>query len=380
MALPSKFVRILFVGVGAGLLLGDGAGLDDIAFSQTTRSKPAGEKRVTTIINIELTTGDEGAGLLAQRWGAIFEKLDVTLTIRRARPDDKLGVTEKKSGTSVRQVNVLGKLDRSGKLILADRTYSDKDVSKITDWLNDLREFGALGSPNGQPAWGLTKQQFGVIHAALSKPLKREVQEELLTKALGLFELPPEHPLKFSAQAEKFVRDQDKPLIATQSLAGISQGTALAALLNEHGLGYRPRRLPGGEIELGIYLLSDTTDVWPVGWPLEKPGPQTAPKLYAYTMVDLEEIELDAVLESAASVTGIPIVLDKHGLAAKEIDLSQVKVSHPMKRTTWSLALQTLTFKAKTKFEVLIDEAGKPFLWVTPLGTPRRPAKEEKTP
>jgi hypothetical protein len=61
---------------------------------------------------------------------------------------------------------------------------------------------------------------------------------------------------------------------------------------------------------------------------------------------------------------------------AKGIDLAQVKISHPRKRTTWITALNTFTFKAKCKFEVLIDEAGKPFVWVTPLATPARKEKE----
>jgi len=63
-------------------------------------------------------------------------------------------------------------------------------------------------------------------------------------------------------------------------------------------------------------------------------------------------------------------------MEARGIDLSQVKVSHPRKRTTWITALGTFTFKAKCKFELLIDEAGKPFVWITPLATPARPQKD----
>jgi hypothetical protein len=61
---------------------------------------------------------------------------------------------------------------------------------------------------------------------------------------------------------------------------------------------------------------------------------------------------------------------------SKGVDLAQVKISHPHKRTTWITALNTFTFKAKSKFEVLIDEAGKPFVWVTPLATPARKVKD----
>jgi hypothetical protein len=40
-------------------------------------------------------------------------------------------------------------------------------------------------------------------------------------------------------------------------------------------------------------------------------------------------------------------------------------VSLPRVRTTYSLALRKLLFKAGMKFEVRCDERGKPFLWVT---------------
>jgi len=73
---------------------------------------------------------------------------------------------------------------------------------------------------------------------------------------------------------------------------------------------------------------------------------------------------------------GMPILIDRAGLAAADIDLSQAKVSFPRKRTTWKDALTTMTFKARTRFDVLIDEAGKPFLWVTPLNAPARPQKD----
>ena len=42
-------------------------------------------------------------------------------------------------------------------------------------------------------------------------------------------------------------------------------------------------------------------------------------------------------------------------------------VSFPQSRTTYSIALRKMLFKAGLKFEVRVDEAGKPFLWVTTL-------------
>ena len=92
--------------------------------------------------------------------------------------------------------------------------------------------------------------------------------------------------------------------------------------------------------------------------------------------IDLEEEPLDGILEAAAGVIGIPILIDRPALQSKGIDLAEVKITHPRKKTTWITALRSFTYKAKAKFEVLIDEAGRPFLWVIPLGAPERPQKE----
>lgn len=338
-----------------------------------TKSRATGDrKRPTTLIVMELITGDEGPGIRAQRWTQLLEKLDLTLTIRRATPKDKLGVTEKKTGEELRQVYLVGRLDPSGRLLFGERTFTENDVDKLSRWLDELREFGGQGTPQGRPAWGLTKQQFEEIHAALAKPLVSDPLDGDLTAALKLFELPADLPIRLTESAAARLKERDETKVS-QSLKGISQGTALAVMLSEHGLGFFPRRLPNGSIQLTVEVLGNLPDPWQVGWPLEQTGPAVAPRLFSFTPIDLEEIELDAVLDAAVDFIGMPILVDRGALAAKEIELSQIKVSHPPKRTTWGLALRTLLAQAKTKFELLCDESGHPFLWVTPISAPRRP-------
>ena len=42
-------------------------------------------------------------------------------------------------------------------------------------------------------------------------------------------------------------------------------------------------------------------------------------------------------------------------------------VTLPRSRTTYSLALKKLLFQAGLKFEVRVDEAGTPFLWISTI-------------
>ncbi len=238
-----------------------------------------------------------------------------------------------------------------------------------------MRTYGAQGDPNGRPVWGLTKEQFGVIHAALKRPLTADTENVEITKAVGLFELPREYPVRFSSQAVGRLKERGGQVRVSQSLQGVSQGTALAVLLAEQGLGFRPRRLPDGAIELTVYPLDEKGKLWPVGWPREGNVPDTCPELFQFKTIELDDEPLDDVLEAVAGVIKIPILIDRHALASKGVDLAQVKITYPRKKTTWTEALKTFTYKAKAKPEVLIDESGKPFIWITPIDSPIRPQK-----
>lgn len=340
--------------------------------SETGSRLRGDRKRPTTLIFVELVTGKEGVGIRAHRWTEVFEKLDVTLTIRRGNPRDKPGVTEKKSGSGgLREVHVLGKLDERGRLVFDDRVYTENDAGKLAEWLDELREFGGQGTPDKQPVWGLTNQQFKTIHGILGQPLVDEPKDCTLPEALKRFGFPRELPVQLTKTAERHLHEHEDAR-ATQSLEGVSRGTALAALLGEQGLAFRPKRLPDGEIILSIEPAGEVREAWPVGWPPVQTAPVLAPKLFSFTQINLEEIELDAVLDAAVDFIGMPILVDKAGLAAREIDFSQIKVSHPAKRTTWGLALRSLLGQAKAKHELLVDESGHPFLWVTSLNVPRR--------
>lgn len=333
----------------------------------------AGAKAPDTKVAVELITGDEGVGLRAQRWSQIFDGMQVNLTIRRANFDDKLGVTDKSVGGAARQVRVIGRLEPQGRLIFADRSFTEADAAKLAAWLQELRTYGAQGTPDGQPVWGLTKAQFGAVHQVLSQRLDVEVEGTEVPFAIAAFAFPKEFPVRFTGGAAKWLQSGGATVKVRQALKGVSKGTALAVLLNEQGLGFRPRRLPSGTIELGVTTLIETADGWPVGWPLRTTRMATAPKLYAYTPVNLQEIELDAVLDAASEIIGMPVLIDYAGLDARKVDLSKVKVSHAADRTTWSLALQALAFKATARPDLWIDEAGKPFIWITPVGTKRSP-------
>lgn len=328
---------------------------------------PAG---VSTTVSVEILTGREGVGLRAHRWLSIFEKMGVSLKIRTATLDEKPGISETKAGRS-RIVVVTGRLTQNGGLQFADRTFGEADAGKLSTWIKELKTYGSQGNPDAQPIWGLTKAQFRDLFSLLGEPVGEEVKGEGFAAAIDRFHLSNKYPLRYSEKAQTVLAPIGRKPVVRQNVKGVAKGTALAAMLSEISLVIRPHRDPDGNITLLVQQAGETREPWPVGWPIQKSPGETAPKLHQFVEVDLEDIELDAVLETAADLTGIPILIDHAGLEGKGVKIESVKVSHPPKRTTWAVALRQLTFAAKAKHDLLLDEAGRPFLLVSPVNSVR---------
>jgi hypothetical protein len=334
-----------------------------------------GKRTSTTNIAVELVTYGDGLGTKARDWADMLDKMETTVTVRDIRSDDKLGVTETKVNNSIRNVKVVGAIDQKGRLVLPDQVFALEDSSKVTAWIKDLRMYGAQGSPNGKPVWGLTKEQFAVIHAILKRPLQSETKDIPVAKAVASFEIPKEHPIAYTTAASRLLRERGDGAVVLQSYKGLSQGTALAALLADQGLAFCPRRLPDGKIELSIATRDEAKEVWPVGWPRQGELPATAPVLLQFKPIDLEDQPLDDVLEAISEAIQLPILVDRAGMAAKGVKLSEVTINYPLKKSMWITVLKEFTFKAKAKPEVLIDEIGQPFIYVVPIGAPSRGPK-----
>lgn len=332
-----------------------------------TPASPANNPARKTSVAFEVIAEEGGLGLSAQQWHQEFAKLGVALRVRRSLPTDKVGVEEKTYGT-LRQIVVTAQLGRDGRIGVGGRAFGPGDTAKLAEWIDELRTYGPQGSPEGQPLWGLSQPQFTQLSRALTPPVEKEVEGEPLESALGQIGLPAEHPVRFSTAAREWLSEQyGADLRVRQQVTGFSRGTALAMLLNDYGLGFRPLRTPKGEIELAIEPLAKTTDVWPVGWPPEDRPALAAPALFEFVTAGFEEAKFTDVLAAISERTGIPVRIDRFRAAAIDVDVDQLQVTFPQQKTTWSLLLRQITFPAKLHREVRLDEAGRPFVWIAPI-------------
>lgn len=331
------------------------------------------DRKIDTKVSVELIT-EGGVGLDAQEWAEIFQDLNVSFSVRRSLLNDKPETIETTSGVSLRDVQVIGRLEADGSITFADRRFTSANVAKIREWIDGLKTYGAQGSPKGQPMWGLSKTQFDPLFQALTPVLKIDPQGAALNKALDLFSVRRTYPLRFTADATQHLERDAVPETSDRSYAGMSEGSALAALLNEFGLGFHPQRTPQSKLELAIVILGPQANIWPVGWPLSDDPPKVAPNLFKIGEVELDDEPILDVLQAVGDLIRMPVIIDEYGLKVSGIDLRKKKVSHKKKRTVWSAALKHVCFQVRCKWELRVDEGGHPLLWVMsdiPLKDPK---------
>lgn len=325
-------------------------------------------KAPETEVSLELITSAAAATEHAQAWGQRLQKLDIPFQTRQAVTGDKAELKEQKLGR-LRRVTIVAVLDRNGKILCSDRAFTLAEADKLAEWIRELKTYGIQGAPHGKPLFGLDERQFGGVLRELSAPVEIDTEGLSLAGVLEKLPLPEKHPLHMTPEAQRVIRDLDSDKKLRANAQGLSVGTVLAAALSEFGLSFKPLRTPEGRIELSVSPREAGQDAWPIGWPLdpEKPQGQLVPALFKTVPVALDDVPLTDVLTAASQASEVPLLIDHHAIEREEIDLSELKVTVPNRKTTWGLLLRQVTFPHKLGRRIVADDAGKPFVLITTL-------------
>ncbi|MBS0204410.1 MAG: hypothetical protein JSS49_16010 [Planctomycetes bacterium] len=311
-------------------------------------------------MDIKLLTSPDGGGLHTQEWSKRMEPLDVTIQIQRPTLNDKPEVKERTVGT-IRYVTAIGTLDRAGKISFPGHSFSLSDGPRLSEWITELKTYGAQGTTEGQPLWGLTRDQFSKVYDSLLQPVEAELIGLSPSAAIAKLPLPRQYPVRIS-QSALTAADRGR---VRQDVRGFSAATALAILLNDCGLGFRPNRTPANGLELLVEPLGQRQDLWPIGWPLKQQRIKAAPKLFAMTPIELNQVQLADLLPTVSELTETPVVIDHYEIDQKKIDLTKTIVSFKRAETSWSVALRTMVVARKLSREIWQDEAGRAFVLIT---------------
>ena len=311
-------------------------------------------------VKLELVGDSPGANLAFQQWGQTLSKAGVrNVTFRSGRPNDKVGI-EVRGTKESRLYVVTGIVKSTDELQLPSGRFRRGDVARLAGWLEDLAKHGPEADRPARSAFGLSREQFAQIRKDLARGVGFSTRGITRSEAVEKIGRRISLPLKIDPKAAKTLKG-DK---VGEELSGLSCGTALAYVLRPMGFCLVPRQADRGTVYTVIQARPGL-EVWPVGWGPEKPRPKVLPALFELRNVNIEGVSAAVALEAIGKRLKVPVLLDHNALARHGIDPAKVIVSHPGRRTTYSLVLRKILFQARLKSELRVDEAGKPFLWVS---------------
>jgi hypothetical protein len=120
---------------------------------------------------------------------------------------------------------------------------------------------------------------------------------------------------------------------------------------------------------LAIVNSQKSQEHWPIGWPPEALPVKIAPKLFERLDLEIRGFPLQATLDAIEKRTEVNFVYDHNGIVRAGIETSEVNVSLVQNKVTYMTAIGKLLRQTKPGMiqELRVDEAGKPFLWISTM-------------
>lgn len=273
---------------------------------------------------------------------------------------------------------VVGVLTTRNELRLPGLAIGRHQIDKVPEWL--AGQHGANGpieSPRqaqvpaapARLAFNFSADQLVGLRQKLAVPLGETTKARPVPELMKVIRRLADMPIRMTPVAREAMRE---PTVIEDELQDVSLGTAAAAILRPLGLVLVPS-LEHGQMELTIKKFMEAEEFWPVGWPLDRPAQDVAPRLFEFLPVDIDDVSLPEALDALQGRLRMPLLFDHNGIARRELDLAQVRVTVPPTRTYYKRALERVLYAARLRPELRLDEAGKPFLWIAPhSGAPRK--------
>ncbi|MCE9604253.1 MAG: hypothetical protein K8U03_05040 [Planctomycetia bacterium] len=274
----------------------------------------------------------------------------------------KVGI-EKPDGADGTGYRVFGVITPSNELLLPGGKFGRNDRAALAKWVTDLKASGPGKKPGAKPVpFGLQPAQLEAIAKDLGKPADFTTTGATVKQVLIEIGNRTTNPIVAEPAIAAGLGNAEK---VPGELKGLACGTVAAAVLRREGLSFVPRVATGGTLEYFVTRAGAGQDVWPVGWPAEKPIPELLPDLFTLRNVEIDDIPASQLLQVVADRVKLPMLFDEQTLVEKKLDASKIKVKIPSGKLGYQGVLDRAMFQAGMKHEVRIDDAGRPFLWIT---------------
>jgi hypothetical protein len=294
----------------------------------------------------------------AQRWSQALASLGIDgVRIRAASPRDTPAVSKQGAG-----FQVVGVLASDNVLYLPGGKFKMNDSGAMKQWLAKLRDGGAVGVTQSRSAFGLLPSQLEQVTNDLKRPVTTVSTGSATSDAVRQIAGTLGSPLVIDARTSAALESS----IVADDVNGLSAGTALAILLRPAGLALVPERVEG-ELRYHVHRAARGQQSWPIGWKPEKRISEVLPRLFEFLNVEITAIPVSQAVEAIQVRLEVPVFYDRNAMALFGIDPAQTPAELPSKRISYSQTLNRLLSQAKLKYELRVDEAEKPFLWITSI-------------
>jgi hypothetical protein len=302
----------------------------------------------------------------SQEWSKTLAELKLAgVQIHSGTAGDEVGITEQGSATSP-AYRVVGILGPDNRLYLPGGKFAVNDIGGLRKWIANLDDQGVQAVTQPRQAFGLTANNLDAVLTDLKKPVASTLKGQTALRAVRQIAGQLKFPIETDPQAE---RELGRSKVE-DDLTGLSCGTALAAVGRPSGLGVYPRA-EAGRIKYRIEPAHAGRDAWPVGRMTKERPDKVLAELFEFVNVEVKDITVAEALEGIQGRLRVPFLVDHNALALHGIDPAKTPANVPEKRMTYSQALNKVLQQAKLKYELRVDEADRPFVWITSV----RPAQ-----
>ncbi len=301
----------------------------------------------------------------AQEWGRALQDTGYTPQFRQPKPGEETGVRDLETNGRLSVVVVFG-MAPDGSIRIQNRKFNLANIRELEAYLDELAAHRTAGPPEKSPLWGMTQEQLVELTKVLADPVSGnvEMQSPLITvESLGL---PTGVQLTFAEEArEKSLARRPSYVPEIIELSGCSKGTAIAIVLAQYGLGFRPHRITAGSYQIEIDAGNESDNLWPVGWKTQETTAVTLPVYLKSIPVDVEDAEVSELLQLVSDRLKIPAYRSSFALASSGRDLETLTYTRKNDKVSPLRLLTSIGDKLKLGFDVRVDEGGKLFLWAT---------------
>lgn len=268
---------------------------------------------------------------------------------------------ETRSGVGQKIYLVRGTIDGSGDVLLPGKRFRANDVDRLAEWLDDIAQNGPPAEREPVDKFGLTLSMTKKVAVDLALPVTFETMGD--TRASVILQIDKQTRIPILAR-KSIMATLDKDRVSKE-LKGFAIGTALAYVVEPFGLGLFPVKNKKGQIE---YLIAERStqkvEPWPIGWK-PKNRIKALPELFKTRNINIDQIPIGRIVDKISELLGVPVLIDRAAIAEKRIDMKKKTVSFLNKQTSFDRALSSMLLSVQLKHRLLIDDTGRPFLWIT---------------